>query len=118
MVDTILVTGSTGNVGSQVVKQLSTVTTNTKVRAAVTSINRANEIKETKAVSIEMNFNNPETIKAAFEGVQKLFLLTPLVSNMEEISSHLVDQAKKAKIKNIVKQSAFGANREPRIKMN
>jgi len=46
MDDTILVTGSTGNVGSQVVKQLSSF--NGKVRAAVQSKNRAQELKNSK----------------------------------------------------------------------
>ena len=44
MTVTILVTGSTGNVGSQVVKQLSSF--NGSVRAAVQSKNRADDIKK------------------------------------------------------------------------
>lgn len=116
MTDTILVTGSTGNVGSQVVKQLSLF--NGNIRAAVQSKNRADEIKNTRAQLVEMNFNRPETIRMAFEGVQKLFLLTPFVPNMVEISTNLVDEAKKAKVKHIVKQSAFGSDMEPHITMN
>jgi uncharacterized protein YbjT (DUF2867 family) len=66
MDDTILVTGSTGNVGTQVVKQLSSF--NGKVRAAVQSKNRVHEIKNTGAELVEMNFNNTETVNAAFKG--------------------------------------------------
>jgi len=40
-----------------------------------------------------MTFNNTETVFAAFKGVQKLFLLTPFVPNMLEISENLVEQA-------------------------
>jgi uncharacterized protein YbjT (DUF2867 family) len=116
MTDTILVTGSTGNLGSQVVKQLSLL--NGNIRAAVQSKNRADEIKNTRAELVEMNFNRPETIRMAFEGVHKLFLLTPFVPNMVEISTNLVDEAKKAKVKHIVKQSAFGSDMEPHITMN
>jgi uncharacterized protein YbjT (DUF2867 family) len=108
MDDTILVTGSTGNVGSQVVKQLSSF--KGKVRAAVQSKDRAQEIKNTGAELVEMNFNNTETVNAAFKGVQKLFLLTPFVPNMVEISENLVEQARKANVDHIVKQSAFGSN--------
>lgn len=108
MDDTILVTGSTGNVGSQVVKQLSSF--KGKVRAAVQSKNRAQEIKNTGAELVEMNFNNTETVNAAFKGVQRLFLLTPFVPNMVEISENLVEQARKANVDHIVKQSAFGSN--------
>jgi uncharacterized protein YbjT (DUF2867 family) len=110
MTDTILVTGSTGNVGSQVVKQLSLL--NGNIRAAVQSKNRADELKNTSAQLVEMNFNRPETIRMTFEGVQKLFLLTPFVPNMVEISTNLVDEAIKAKVKHIVKQSVMGADLE------
>jgi uncharacterized protein YbjT (DUF2867 family) len=117
MPDTILVTGSTGNVGSQVVKQLSSF--NGNVRAAIQSKNRANEIKNTRAQLVEMNFNKPETISMALEGVEKLFLLTPFVPDMVDISMNLVNEAKKANVKHIVKQSAFGSDMEPpHITMN
>ena len=84
-----MVTGSTGNVGSQVVKQLSSF--NGTVRAAVQSINRANKIKDTRAQLVEMNFNKPETISMALEGINKLFLLTPFVPSMVDISMNLLN---------------------------
>ena len=65
-----------------------------------------------------MNFNRPETITMAFKGVQKVFLLTPFVPNMVEISTNLVNEARRAKVKQIVKQSAFGSDMEPHIVMN
>lgn len=117
MTDTILITGSTGNVGSQVVKQLSKFKND--IRAAVQSKNRAHAIKNSRAHLIEMDFNRPETFEMALEGVQKLFLLTPFVPNMVEISASLLDAAKKAKVKHIVKQSAFGSdNQASEITMN
>jgi uncharacterized protein YbjT (DUF2867 family) len=116
MTDTILVTGSTGNVGSQVVKQLSSFSGS--VHAAVQSKNRADDIKNTKAELVEMNFNKPETIKAAFKDIQKLFLLTPFVPDMVEMSKSLIREAKKADVNHIVKQSAFGSDLEDGITMN
>jgi uncharacterized protein YbjT (DUF2867 family) len=116
MTDTILVTGATGNVGSQVVKQLSSFSG--IVRAAVQSKNRADDIKNTKAELVEMNFNNSETIEAAFKGIQKLFLLTPFVPDMVEMSKNLIREAKKADVNHIVKQSAFGSDLEDGITMN
>lgn len=53
MQDTIIITGATGNVGSQVVKQLSPF--KEKVRAAVQSKGRADEIKNMVAELAEMN---------------------------------------------------------------
>jgi uncharacterized protein YbjT (DUF2867 family) len=116
MTDTILITGSTGNVGSQVVKQLSSFSGG--VRAAVQSKNRADDIKNTKAELVEMNFNNSDAIEAAFKDIQKLFLLTPFVPDMVEMSKSLIREAKKANVNHIVKQSAFGSDLEDGITMN
>jgi uncharacterized protein YbjT (DUF2867 family) len=116
MIDTILVTGATGNVGSQVVKQLSSFSG--IVRAAVQSKNRADDIKNTKAELVEMNYNKSKTIEAAFRGIQKLFLLTPFVPDMLEMSKNLIREAKKANVNHIVKQSAFGSDLEDGITMN
>jgi uncharacterized protein YbjT (DUF2867 family) len=116
MTDTILITGSTGNVGSQVVKQLSSFSGS--VRAAVQSKNRADDIKNTKAELVEMNFSKSETIEAAFKDIQKLFLLTPFVPDMVEMSKSLIREAKKAKVNHIVKQSAFGSDLGDGITMN
>jgi uncharacterized protein YbjT (DUF2867 family) len=116
MTDTILITGSTGNVGSQVVKQLSSFSDS--VRAAVQSKNRADDIKNTKAELVEMNFNKSDTIEAAFKDVQKIFLLTPFVPDMVEMSKSLIREAKKANVNHIVKQSAFGSDLKDGITMN
>lgn len=116
MQDTILITGATGNVGSQVVKQLDPF--KEKVRAAVQSKGRADEIKNMGAELVEMNFNKVDTIDAAFKEVQKLFLLTPLVPNMVEMTKNLVEQAKKAKVSHIVKQSVFVLDPEYGITTN
>lgn len=116
MQDTILITGATGNVGSQVVKQLDP--SKEKVRAAVQSKGRAYEIKNMSTELVEMNLNKVETIDAAFKEVQKLFLLTPLVPNMVEMTKNLVEQAKKAKVSHIVKQSVFVLDPEYGITAN
>ena len=101
---------------SQVVKQLSSFSV--KVRAAVQSKERAEEIKNTSAELVEMNFNRSETIGAAFKDIQKLFLLTPFVPDMVEMSKNLVRQAEEANVNHIVKQSAFGSDLEEGITMN
>jgi uncharacterized protein YbjT (DUF2867 family) len=73
MQDTILIAGATGNVGTQVVKQLDPF--KEKVRAAVQSKGRADEIKKMGAELVEMNFNKVETIDAAFKEVQSFSCL-------------------------------------------
>jgi len=108
---TILVTGATGTVGSEVVKQLSSA--GQKVRAAVRSTTRADSSDKLKGVElVEMDYNKSETLTTAFKDADKLFLLTPGSSKAAEFASNLVTEAKKAGIKHIVKQSLMGADQE------
>ena len=113
MTDTILVMGATGNVGSQVVKQLAD--TGANVRAAVRSPRKAESLKSERVSLTEFDTDKPETVEAAFQGVDKVFLLTPLVPNMVELSANLVAAAKKAGVKHIIKSSGMGAEVEPGI---
>lgn len=116
----ILVTGATGTVGSEVVKQLtspSSLSSGSRVRAAVHSKNKADKLRdENKTVEIvNMDYNKPETIVDALNGVDKLFLLTLPTPNMTEITSSLINEAKKNNVKHIVKLSVLDADAEPGI---
>lgn len=110
MVATILVTGATGTVGGEVVKQLSS--TGQKVRASVRSTTRATYDKLKDVELVEMDYNKPETLVTAFKGADKLFLLTPVSPKTTELTANLVKEAKKNGIKHIVKQSVRGADSE------
>lgn len=110
MIGTILVTGATGTVGSEVVKHLSS--TGQRVRAAVHSTTHAPSHEKLKRVElVEIDYNNPETLVAAFKDVDKLYLLTPASPRAAELATNLVNEAKKAGIRHIVKQSIIGADR-------
>jgi len=108
MKNTILVTGATGTVGSQVVKQLTAI--GTDVRAAVRSTSKAAGMN--KISLVEFDLNKPETVQVAFEGIDKVFLATPLVSNMIELDAMTIEAAKKAGVKHIVRLSVMGADAE------
>jgi uncharacterized protein YbjT (DUF2867 family) len=71
MVGTILVTGATGNVGGEVVKQLSS--TGQKVRASVRSTTHVTSNDKLKDVElVEMDYDKPETLVTTFKGANKL----------------------------------------------
>ncbi|OGP78263.1 MAG: NAD(P)-dependent oxidoreductase [Deltaproteobacteria bacterium RBG_16_49_23] len=116
MANRILVTGATGNIGLQIVKQLSVLGEN--VRAAVHSAKNVPIIKEAGAEPVELDFNRPETLRDAFRGIEKVYLLTPLVPNMVEMGAHLVEEAKKGGVKYIVRSSGLGADIEPGITLS
>ena len=124
----ILVTGATGTMGSEVVKQLvssfssssssSSSGQSVVIRAAVHSQNKADKLRQYGGETLEivnMDYNKPETIAAALNKVGKLFLLTLPSLNMTDISSKVVREAKKNGVQYIVKLSVFGADAEPGI---
>ena len=105
MSNTILVTGATGNVGSQVVEQL--IASGVTPRVAVRSINKAESLKKAGSEPVEMDLDRPETVQSALTGVDKVFLVSPFVPNMVELTAILIEAAKRANVQQIVKLSAL-----------
>ena len=105
MSNTILVTGATGNVGSQVVQQL--VASGIMPRVAVRSMNKAESLKKAGAEPVEMDLERPETVQSALTGVDKVFLVSPFVPNMVELTAILIEAAKRANVQQIVKLSSL-----------
>lgn len=105
MTNTILVTGATGNVGSQVVQQL--IAAGITPRVAVRSLKKADTLKQAGAEPVEMDLAKPETVQPAFEGVDKVFLVSPFVPNMVQLAALLMEVAKKANLKQVVRLSAL-----------
>lgn len=105
---TILVIGATGTIGSELVKWLASI--NASVKAAVHTTEKADLIRAPTVQIVEIDHGNKETYTAAFQGVEKIFLLTPLSPDMVGITQRLVDSAKKAEVKHLVKLSALGAS--------
>lgn len=117
---TILVTGATGTIGSEVVKQLvsilSSLSSNYNIRAAAHSQNKTGRLEEFGDKGVEtanLDYTKPETVAHALNKVDKLFLQTLPVPDVTDITSNLVKEAKKNDVKHIVKLSAMGADSEP-----
>ena len=115
--ETILVTGATGNIGSEVVRQLSSTTPAVNIKAAVHSTQNKKKVKEEgdRVEVVLIDYNKPETLRQALNQVDKLFLLTPDVPNAPDLASNAVIEAKKAGIRHIVKQSVMGADLEANV---
>jgi uncharacterized protein YbjT (DUF2867 family) len=113
LTETILITGATGTVGSEVVKQLSDKGEIIRAAARSASDNTFRNLNSVRVV--QLDYNNPGRLATALKGVEKLFLLTPPQSTTVDFTSNLVREAKKAGVKYIVKQSVMGADAEPEI---
>lgn len=102
----ILVTGATGNIGSQVVKQL--VAKGVPVRAFVRSREKAAAL-EGPGVEIALgDLGQPKTIGTALKGIEKVFLLSPGGPRQVEWQGNVVEAAQRAGVKHIVKVAALG----------
>jgi uncharacterized protein YbjT (DUF2867 family) len=99
----ILVTGSTGTIGSQVLNHLSN--TDAEVRALTRSPDRAQFPKGVTAVSGELA--DVDSFRAALDGVSTLFLLVPNVPDELTQAMQALSIAKDAGVKGIVYLSVF-----------
>ncbi|NMD70917.1 SDR family oxidoreductase [Bacillus sp. DNRA2] len=110
---TVLVTGSTGNIGSFVVDHL--LKREVKVKAAVTNFERGKQIFNGKNLNlIEFDFKKSDTYKSALAEVDKIFLVRPpqLASPKEDMLPFL-KEAKKAGVQHIVFVSLMGVENNP-----
>ena len=108
----ILITGATGKVGTEVIKQLAEGKHPT--RAFVRNRALAREIALPGVEIVEGDFMKPKTLARALEGVEKLFLLIPSSPQVEEQQCNFVDTAQKSRVRHIVKLSQMGANTNAR----
>ena len=109
MVGTILVTGATGKVGREVVKQL--VSAKSKVRAGIYNHARVDKIEIGGFEQVDLDFTKPEMIEAALNGVEKAFLVMPFRENMIEMIKNFLDVAKRKDVKHIVLLSMMGSDK-------
>jgi uncharacterized protein YbjT (DUF2867 family) len=117
---TILVTGATGTVGSELVKQLVSSSSSSDnrddviIRAAIHSQNKVDAFKQYhKSVQIvNIDYNKPETIAHARNQVDKLFLLTLPTPDIEVYSNLVKEIRKYDGINHIVKLSSMAADEE------
>jgi uncharacterized protein YbjT (DUF2867 family) len=115
MSETILVTGATGTVGGEVVRQLASTDSTVNIKAAGHSLQELEKnIEDDRIKSTQIDFNEPETLRDALKSTDKVFLLTPFQSDMLQYSSNMLEEIKNARdIKHIVKLSVMGAEFEP-----
>ena len=115
MAETILVTGATGTVGGEVVRQLASIDSKVNIKTAGHSLQGLEKIIEDDRIkSTQIDFNEPETLRDALKSTDKVFLLTPFQSEMFQYSSNMLAEIKNAgDIKHIVKLSVMGAEFEP-----
>jgi len=104
----ILITGASGNVGREVVKQALAV--GLKIRATFHSPAVAAQAPA-GLEGVIMDYAKPETIRQALEGVEKIFLVGPPIRELPGLEANFVKEVRANGRKHIVKLSALGGRK-------
>jgi uncharacterized protein YbjT (DUF2867 family) len=107
MMKKMLVTGATGNVGSGVVRELQG--RGVSVRAFVRDPDKAAAMLGDGVELVSGDFSNPESMRRALEGVEGVFLACANDPRQVEYETGVIDAARQAGVRRIVKLSALGA---------
>lgn len=104
MTNTILVTGASGNIGTQLTNQLRAAGANFEVTTSK-AIDNVSGVRARQA-----SFDDVAQLTRAFQGVDTLFVLLPLVPNKVQLAQNVAAAAKAAGVKHIVRSSGAGAD--------
>jgi uncharacterized protein YbjT (DUF2867 family) len=105
---TILVTGATGTVGSEVVRHLAAA--GERPHALVRDVEHARGRWGEQVEPVAGDLDRPEAIEAALTGVDRLFLLTRQTSRQPDQERDVIRAAARAHVQRIVKLSVFRAD--------
>ena len=100
-----LITGATGNVGSTVLANL--VEAGHGVRALVRDESKAQSVRDAGAEVVIGDLDNPDTLAAAFDGIDKVLLLTAPNPNAATQASNAIAAASQAGVSHVVRLSAL-----------
>jgi uncharacterized protein YbjT (DUF2867 family) len=107
MSEPLLVIGALGNAGTQVLKALQA--RGRKVRAADIDQEKLKQTFDESVESVPFDFARPETYEAAFQGVEKMFLMRPPhITDVKRYMFPAIDAATRAGVKHVVFLSLIG----------
>ena len=101
----ILITGASGNVGKEVLKQIAQ--TGVEVRAAFQSVSKAAGIPAGVEM-VSLDYNRAETLQAALKGVDRVFLVGPPNAQLTALERKAMEAIAHSDVRQVVKLSAMG----------
>jgi uncharacterized protein YbjT (DUF2867 family) len=109
----VLITGATGNVGSEIIKALSKINHNLRVFAGVRNLKvDASKINDKNIQLIKFDFTDITSYQAALKNCDTLFLLRPpQISDVKKYFKPIIDTCKNNAVKHIVFLSVQGVEK-------
>jgi uncharacterized protein YbjT (DUF2867 family) len=101
----ILITGASGNVGKEVLKQIAQ--TEAQVRAAFQSVSKAAAAPSGVEI-VAVDYQQPESLRAALKNVDRVFLVGPPTSQLPTLECNAMDVISHSNVRQVVKLSAMG----------
>ncbi|CAM1341555.1 SDR family oxidoreductase [Tenacibaculum amylolyticum] len=114
--ENILILGATGNIGLALLQKLQG--RGVQVFAGVRNENDFDTITNLGAKPVQVDFTNQEDLNSALKGMNRVFLVTPLMQNPEYITQLVINAAQKNNVKHFVRSTAAGADSNGHIAMS
>ncbi len=106
----ILILGASGTVGSEIVRQLKAA--GVPFKAGYRSEEQVRAAAANGIEGVLADYAQPETLDAAFAGIDRLFLLGAGGGDQTQLEINAVNAAKRAGVRHLVKLSVWGAEGE------
>jgi uncharacterized protein YbjT (DUF2867 family) len=101
----ILITGASGNVGKEVLKQISQ--TGAEVRAAFQSVSKSAGVPS-GVETVALDYNQANTLQTALKGVDRVFLVGPPTAQLTALERNAMEVIAQSGVRQVVKLSAMG----------
>lgn len=111
----ILVTGATGQTGRPLVAEL--LRRGAAVRALARDTTAARGTLGPEVEIVEADLDRPETLHAAFTGAERVYLLAPPHPHMAAMEASVIELARRAGVRHVVKHSAYDARPDARAEV-
>jgi uncharacterized protein YbjT (DUF2867 family) len=104
----IVVTGATGQTGRRLVAEL--LQRGAAVRALVRDPSAARRMLGPDVELVEADLERPTTLQAALKGAERVYLLAPPHPRLAAMEANLIQAARRAGVRQVVKHSAIDAS--------
>lgn len=108
---TILVSGATGNIGGEVIRHL--IEHKAPIRALVRDPKKATHLADQGIELAQGNFNHPDRLELAMQGIEKAFLVMPNDPEQVELECSFIDAVKRSEVRHLVKLSVLHSGELP-----